>query len=680
MAPQIFAGKYVVQDEIARGGMGVIYRALDRTLNRIVAIKLVHAHLSGDASFVERFLREARAMARLQHDNIVSIYAVEEDQQTQFLVMEFCAGSNLRALIRHQPQLSLQDAVRLSHQLASALAYAHGQGIIHRDIKPANVLVDKKGKAKLTDFGIAAALDEASITMTGQVIGTPEYMSPEQARGLKLDGRSDLYSLGIMMYEMLTGRTPYAVGSKTSILGRLAYEQDELELTFPATVPSMLQGVVRDLVRRNPGERIPDADILANQLHEILFTIPGSPAVREVTECDATVVAPVPKPAAPPSVSPLDDRTIASPYGTTQTSVAPGVPETSKHPPSVPPRHAHPSPVLDETTVLPAQPQPSLKGPRETPSSPPRPPLPASPPALRLVPWIGGGVAIVLALSGLVYFLANYGGSLQDGSGSVISKKQEPPSDQPAEIRQPGESQHSEPFQQLNEERKQLSEDQARLAEKQRQAELQRTREEAEQRDLASRRERTTKEREAAAQRARAEEEKRKAQDTARLQKERQTADVAHAEEQRRNAQAQAGVDRERAAAAPSGIDAASQRQAAQPNLLTSQMAKAFPDPQLQALLNRFKQAYEHHDWGTLQTLSTMTERRRVNVEFMFSNYTEFRASIQNVTQTEEGATATLVLETGTRSNGETIDIPPLSRKYALHIPQGAGGWDRIKW
>ncbi|HSE57258.1 MAG TPA: protein kinase, partial [Nitrospiraceae bacterium] len=621
-------------------------------------------------SFVERFLREARAMARLQHDNIVSIYAVEEDQQTQFLVMEFCAGSNLRALIRNQPQLSLQDAVRLSHQLASALAYAHGQGIIHRDIKPANVLVDKKGKAKLTDFGIAAALDEASITMTGQVIGTPEYMSPEQARGLKLDGRSDLYSLGIMMYEMLTGRTPYAVGSKTSILGRLAYEQDELELNFPPTVPSMLQGVVRDLVRRNPEARIPDADILANQLHEILFTIPGSPAVREITEGDATVVAPVPQPAAPPSVSPVDDRTIASTYGTTQTSVAPGVPEPSKHPPSVPPRHSPPSPVLDETTVLPAQPHASLGHPRETPSSAPRPPLPASP-AVRLLPWIGGGVAIVLALSGLVYFLANYGGTIQDGSGSVISKKQEPRSDQPAEIQQPGEGQRSEPFQQLSEERKQLSEDQARLAEKQRQAELQRTREEAEQRELASRRERTTKEREAAAQRARAEEEKRKAQDTARLQKERQTADIeqrARAEEQRRSAQAQAG------------IDTASQRQAAPLNLSAPQVARAFPDPQLQALLNRFKQAYEHHDWGTLQALSTMTERRRVNVEFMFSNYTEFRASIQNVTQTEEGATATLVLETGTRSNGETIEIPPLSRKYALHIPQGTGGWDRIKW
>lgn len=678
MAPQIFAGKYVVQDEIARGGMGVIYRALDRTLNRIVAVKLVHAHLSGDASFVERFLREARAMARLQHDNIVSIYAVEEDQQTQYLVMEFCAGSNLRALIRHQPQLSLQDAVRLSHQLASALAYAHGQGIIHRDIKPANVLVDKKGKAKLTDFGIAAALDEASITMTGQVIGTPEYMSPEQARGLKLDGRSDLYSLGIMMYEMLTGRTPYAVGSKTSILGRLAYEQDELELTFPATVPSMLQGVVRDLVRRNPEERIPDADILANQLHEILFTIPGSPTVKEVTECDATVVAPVPKPATPPSVSPVDDRTIASTYGTTQTSVAPGVPEASKHP-SVPPRHAHPSPVLDETTVLPAQPHASSGSPRETPSSPPRPPLPASPPAVRLLPWIGGGVAIVLALSGLVYFLANYGGALQDGSGSVISKKPEPPSDQAAERRQPGESR---PFQQLDEERKQLSEDQARLAEKQRQAELQRA-EDAEQRELASRRERMNKERETAAQRVRAEDERRKAQDTARLQKERQTADIeqrARAEEQRRNAQAQTGVDRERAAAVPSGIDTASQRQAPQPNPPSPHMARAFPDPQLQALLNRFKQAYEHHDWGTLQALSTMTERRRVNVEFMFSNYTQFKASIQNVTQTDEGATATLVLETGTRSNGETIDIPPLSRKYALHISQGAGGWDRINW
>src|SRR4029079_8296570 len=134
---------------------------------------------------------------------------VEEEQSTQFLVMEYCPGSNLRAIIRSRPPLPVREAVHLAQQVASALAYAHAQGVFHRDIKPANVLVDKQGKAKLTDFGIAAALDEAALTSAGQIIGTPEYMSPEQARGLKPDGRTDLYSLGIVLYEMLTGKTPY---------------------------------------------------------------------------------------------------------------------------------------------------------------------------------------------------------------------------------------------------------------------------------------------------------------------------------------------------------------------------------------------------------------------------------------------------------------------------------------
>jgi serine/threonine protein kinase len=274
MREQIFAGKYVVQEEIARGGMGVIYKALDRTLNRIVAIKQIHSHLSGDPSFAERFLREARAMARLQHDNIVSIYAVEEDQRTQFLVMEFFGPNNLRTLIRQPYRLPLGEVVRIGEQLASALAYAHGQGIIHRDIKPANVLIDKRGKTKLTDFGIAAALDEASITSTGQVIGTPEYMSPEQARGVKLDGRSDLYSLGIMLYEMVDGKPLYPDASKTAILGKLTVGQQDLSLQFPAGVPAMLQGVIQDLLRRNPEDRIPDADTLTAQLHEILYILP----------------------------------------------------------------------------------------------------------------------------------------------------------------------------------------------------------------------------------------------------------------------------------------------------------------------------------------------------------------------------------------------------------------------
>ena len=409
MPEQILAGKYVVQNEIAKGGMGVIYKALDRTLNRVVAIKLVHAHLSGDSSFVERFLREARAMARLQHDNIVTIYAVEENQGAQLLVMEYFQGSNLRVLTKNQPRLPLRDVVSITYQLASALGFAHTHGIIHRDIKPANVLVDKRGKAKLTDFGIAAALDEAAITSTGQVIGTPEYMSPEQARGTTLDGRSDLYSVGIMLYEMLTGKTPYAEASKTSILGKLAFDQQELALPFPSDIPSLLQGVVRDLLRRQPDERIQDADTLASQLHEILYTLPASPAVPTSSDSNATVlVSPPPVPKAPDKVEPEPPTVIAS-RGRMEERVAPPMAtgSTKVPPPAAAPRFPAP-PHMEETTVLPAQPRTSVDNIKKpSASAPPTPAPPPPPQSSFLFPILGGGLVLVLVLTGLVYYLAN---------------------------------------------------------------------------------------------------------------------------------------------------------------------------------------------------------------------------------------------------------------------------------
>ncbi|MGE0642586.1 MAG: serine/threonine-protein kinase [Nitrospira sp.] len=320
MAPQVLAGKYELREEIARGGMGIIYKAFDHKLHDTVVIKVVHAHLSSDSSFAERFLREARAMAKLrQHENIVKIYAVEEEGETQFLVMEYCPGDNLRSLIRKTAPLPVHRVVQIAQQLASALAYAHSEGVIHRDIKPANVLFDKRGKVKLTDFGIAAALDEASITKAQDIIGTPEYMSPEQARGVKLDqltGRSDLYSLGIVMYEMLTGRTPYAESSGTSILGKLAYDRKELTLQFPNHVSAMVRDVVRSLVRRNPDERMPDAETLAGRLREILNKLTQAPPAKAPDDSDSTMVlAPLTAKLGKDTLAfPPDEETIVVPF------------------------------------------------------------------------------------------------------------------------------------------------------------------------------------------------------------------------------------------------------------------------------------------------------------------------------------------------------------------------------
>ncbi len=277
----IFSGKYIVQDVLAKGGMGVIYKALDRTLNRIVVIKVVHEHLSGDPSFTERFLREARAMARLDHENIITIHAVEEEHGVPYIVMEYFPGGNLRSFTQASEALPLRTSIEIALQVSDALAYAHEQGIIHRDIKPANILFDGRGRVKLTDFGIAAALDEVSITTVGQVIGTPEYMSPEQAGSGKVDGRADLYSLGIVLYEMVVGHHPFRNLPKSIVQSKLIDANQDISLDFPPNIPSLVKGIIEDLVRREREYRTPTARMLVSQLKECLQTLPSPPESSE---------------------------------------------------------------------------------------------------------------------------------------------------------------------------------------------------------------------------------------------------------------------------------------------------------------------------------------------------------------------------------------------------------------
>ena len=269
MPGRIFADKYEVQEQIAQGAMGIVYKALDRKLNRVVALKVVHSHLTSDLSFLERFLREARAMARLQHEHIVSIFSVEQDQGTQFIVMEFFQGTNLFTRIQSSASFPLPEAITVTFQIAKALAYAHEHGIIHRDVKPANVLIGSDHRLKLTDFGIAAALDDAPLTTAGQLIGTLLYMSPEQARDATLDGRSDLYSLGLILYELLTGTHPRRDLSNTAILGMLSTEEKSPVLTFPPSVSTETQAIVKDLLRYRPVDRIKDASQLLRRLESL---------------------------------------------------------------------------------------------------------------------------------------------------------------------------------------------------------------------------------------------------------------------------------------------------------------------------------------------------------------------------------------------------------------------------
>ncbi len=266
MIGKILSGKYEIKREVGRGGMGVIYEALHTALNRTVAIKVLHPQFTKDSAFLDRFQREARAMARLDHKNIIRVFDVQEEQGTHFIVMEYFKGQNLRQILLKKKKLPQRTVLSIAYQVAKALAYAHDKNVIHRDIKPANIIINKNGVAKIADFGIAATTDEISLTADNHIIGTPEYMSLEQARGETLDGRSDLYALGMVMYEMLTGQTYYTGISGGDVLKKLAYDEAEFDLIFDKPVAPSLQKLVRNLLKKNKDDRIADTSALMQQI------------------------------------------------------------------------------------------------------------------------------------------------------------------------------------------------------------------------------------------------------------------------------------------------------------------------------------------------------------------------------------------------------------------------------
>src|SRR6059058_1509978 len=202
-------GRYRLEARIGAGGMSTVYRALDETLQRQVAIKLMNREFASDSGQLERFRREARSVAQLSHPHIVGVIDAGEDEGRPYIVFEYVEGETLKERIRRMGRLPISEAVAYAIEIARALGAAHARHIVHRDVKPQNVLIDEEGSAKVTDFGIARTLDEEGLTADGRVLGTTDYVSPEQALGQHVTGQSDLYSLGIVLYEMITGEVPF---------------------------------------------------------------------------------------------------------------------------------------------------------------------------------------------------------------------------------------------------------------------------------------------------------------------------------------------------------------------------------------------------------------------------------------------------------------------------------------
>src|SRR5256714_2323660 len=205
----LLSGRYRLDAQIGTGGMSTVYKAFDTVLERPVAIKLMHREIASHSDQLERFRREARAVAQLNHPHIVTVIDAGEDESTPYIVFEYVEGETLRERIRRCGRLAIPEAIAYAIEISRALGAAHERGIVHRDIKPQNVLIDPEGSAKVTDFGIARSLDEEGLTADGRVLGTTDYVSPEQALGHPVTGQSDVYSLGIVLWEMLTGEVPF---------------------------------------------------------------------------------------------------------------------------------------------------------------------------------------------------------------------------------------------------------------------------------------------------------------------------------------------------------------------------------------------------------------------------------------------------------------------------------------
>jgi len=262
-------GRYEILDKLGEGAMGVVYRARDGALGRVVALKMLSAELGGEEEIHQRFQREAEAVGRLSHPNIVTVYDMGDSGGQLYMAMELLEGEDLRRLIERRVEVPLVDKMRIVIQICEGLAYAHSRGVVHRDIKPANILVTSAGKVKILDFGLARVATRATITRHGLILGTPDYMSPEQAMGRTVDNRSDLFSAGSVFYEFLTLSKPFRGKTLHSVLYQILSEEPDAVLTLNPHLPTRLAAVVHVMLRKDPEKRHQTMDDVGREVKEI---------------------------------------------------------------------------------------------------------------------------------------------------------------------------------------------------------------------------------------------------------------------------------------------------------------------------------------------------------------------------------------------------------------------------
>ena len=287
MEQRILSGRYILEEKLGSGGMAEVYHARDKLLDRTVAVKILHAAYRSDVEFVERFRREAQAAARLSHPNIVSIYDVGEDGSDQYIVMEYVPSKTLKDKIRDEGPLNILTAVSIANDIANGLCHAHANNIVHCDIKPHNILMTTDGHAKIADFGIARAVTESTLTYSGSVIGSVHYLSPEQAQGGMITPKSDIYSLGVVMYEMLTNRLPFTGENAFAIAMKHVEEEPVPPNVIREEIPTMLEAVVLRTMCKNPELRPTSLELI-----QALGGVKASIGTMRANDPDATQFLP----------------------------------------------------------------------------------------------------------------------------------------------------------------------------------------------------------------------------------------------------------------------------------------------------------------------------------------------------------------------------------------------------